>query len=76
MAETWQINLMPTPAEIELGQWWKHVPIDADAFGGDVDALMALANERWPGQVLDVVDGEGRSYLICAVPPWYASQPG
>jgi hypothetical protein len=68
---TWQVNLKPTAQDVALGRWWRFVPIDGTQFDHDAAALLALASERWPGEVLDVVDPDGCTYLLCATPPWY-----
>jgi hypothetical protein len=73
--DTWQVNLLPTPQDVANGCWWRYVPISGATFDHDPGVLIQLAQDRWPGELLDVVDPDGRSYLVCAVPPWYHPAP-
>ena len=66
----WFVNLRPkqsdTPALV--------VPIARKTASGSPEReahdLLEWARQKWPGQVLDVVDPDGRSFLLCSIPPW------
>lgn len=64
----WLVNLKPK----EDGLPVMVVPIarKGDCSESDAVELLEWARLRWPGDVLDVVDPAGRSYLICSIPPW------
>jgi len=67
----WHVNLLPLARDAREGRWACYAPVPEPVFGGQVDHLIALAQERWPGRLLDVVSPEGNTYLVCAQPPWY-----
>lgn len=70
-ADVWQVNLLPSAGDQAAGRWHCYAPVPGSVFDHDVAELLHLAAHRWPGRVLDVVDPQGITYMVCAAPPWY-----
>lgn len=72
MGARWLINLRPEEGTTEM----RSVLLDSTAGGDLVEAgeVLEYARLRWPGDVLDVVGPDGRSYLLCSIPPWYSDR--
>lgn len=66
----WMVNLRPK----EAGEPVMVVPVQRNVESGSRDRnaaeLLEWARLRWPGEVLDVVAPDGRSFLLCSIPPW------
>jgi len=69
--------------ETEGDQWLVNVLVPLDggakrlltkrlcvAADGTPAEVLEFARFRWPGKVLDAVGPDGRSFLLCSVPPW------
>lgn len=71
----WLVNLLPERDADEM----RVVLLEPTLHGisDELDAVEVLeyARLRWPGEVLDVVGPDGRSYLLCSIPPWYSGKP-
>lgn len=71
MAETdgeqWLVNVLVRPEGCAERLLTKRVCVAADATAAEV---LEFARCRWPGKALDVVGPDGRSFLLCSVPPW------
>lgn len=65
----WRIHLAP----VSTGSIRSAVMRVAD--DATPEEVMQCAALRWPGAVLDVVSPGGKTYLRCAVPPWYQTKP-
>ena len=61
----WLVNLKPEGDGTAVVRKWRCTAEQS------VESVLNEAVAVWPGQVLDVVGPDGRSFLMCSIPPWY-----
>ena len=65
--EQWLVNVLVPLDDGAQRLLTKRVSVAPDGTPAEV---LEFARCRWPGKALDVVGPDGRSFLLCSVPPW------